>query len=50
MEFYQQIEKDICGKYRKKIWRPFMSAVKEYRLAEKEIDFSVQFATKKEGM
>ena len=34
MEFCQQIEKDICGKYRKKIWRPFMSAVKEYRLLE----------------
>jgi len=34
MEFYQEIEKDLLGKYRKKIWRPFMSAIKEYRLVE----------------
>ena len=33
MEFYQEIEKALTGsKYRKSIWRPFMSAVKEYQL------------------
>lgn len=35
MEFYRQIEKDLTGsKYRKKIWRPFMAAIREYRLIE----------------
>lgn len=34
MEFYQEIEKALLGEYRKKIWRPFMSAIKEYRLIE----------------
>ena len=32
MEFYQEIEKELLGKARKKIWRPFMSAIKEYKL------------------
>ena len=34
MEFYQEIEKELLGKTRKKIWRPFMSAIKEYKLVE----------------
>ena len=34
MEFYQEIEKELTGKKRKKIWRPFMSAIKEYHLVE----------------
>lgn len=35
MEFYRQIEKDITGsRYRKKLWRPFMAAIKEYVLIE----------------
>ena len=32
MEFYREIERDLCGRWRKKIWRPFMSAIKEYDL------------------
>lgn len=35
MELYRQIEKDLTGsRYRKKIWRPFMAAIREYRLIE----------------
>ena len=32
MEFYQEIERAIVKDYRKKIWRPFLSAMKNYRL------------------
>jgi len=33
MEFYQEVERALTGsKYRKSIWRPFMSAIKEYKL------------------
>lgn len=34
MEFYQEIEKELLSKKRKKIWRPFMAAIKEYKLIE----------------
>ena len=32
MEFYQEVERAITREYRKKIWRPFLSALKDYRL------------------
>ena len=32
MEFYQEIERALTKEYRKKIWRPFLSALKDYRL------------------
>lgn len=32
MEFALEISKALTGRWRKNIWRPFMSAVKEYRL------------------
>ena len=32
MELYQEIEKAFGTRYRKNIWRPFMSAIKEYAL------------------
>lgn len=34
MERYRQIEKSIIKKYRKKIWSPFMKAVREYELVK----------------
>ena len=50
MEFYQQIEKDLTGRYRKKIWRPFMSAVKEYRLVENGDKIAVCISGGKDSM
>lgn len=32
MEFYQEIERALTKDYRKKIWRPFLSALKDYQL------------------
>lgn len=32
MEFYQEVEKALTKEYRKKIWRPFLSAMKDYKL------------------
>jgi len=32
MEFYQEVEKALTKDYRKKIWRPFLSAMKDYKL------------------
>ena len=32
MEFYQEVEKSLTKQYRKRIWRPFLSAMKDYRL------------------
>lgn len=32
MEFYQEVERALTKEYRKKIWRPFLSALKDYRL------------------
>ncbi len=32
MEFYREVERALTKDYRKKIWRPFLSALKEYRL------------------
>lgn len=34
MDFARELEKDLTGRYRKRIWRPFMAAIKEYRLIE----------------
>ena len=34
MERYREIEKSIIKKYRKKIWSPFMKAVREYELVK----------------
>ena len=32
MEFYQEVERALTKDYRKKIWRPFLSALKDYKL------------------
>lgn len=32
MDFAQELSKALTGRYRKRIWRPFMSAIKEYAL------------------
>lgn len=32
MDFAQEVSKAIVGRFGKKIWRPFMSAIKEYQL------------------
>lgn len=34
MELFEEIEKSLTKEYRKKIWRPFMSAMKEYELVQ----------------
>ena len=50
MEFSQQVEKDIGGKYRKKIWRPFMAAIKEYKLVENGDRIAVCISGGKDSM
>lgn len=32
MELYQEVERALTKEYRKRIWRPFLSALKDYRL------------------
>ena len=34
LEFWQQAERSLITKYRKTIWTPFMTAVRDYRLIE----------------
>ena len=35
MEFYQEVERSIITKYRKRVWGMFVKAIKEYNLIEK---------------
>ena len=35
MEFYQEVERSIITKYRKRIWANFVKAIKDYNLIEK---------------
>ena len=41
MEKYQEIERSIIKKYRKEIWRPFVKAVNEYELIQKNDNIMV---------
>lgn len=34
MEFYEQVERSIQTTYRKRLWRPFVNAVKQYELIQ----------------
>ena len=50
MEFYQEIEHDLTGRWRKKIWRPFMSAIKEYALVSQGDHIAVCISGGKDSM
>ncbi len=51
MQFAQELEKAlVSGAYRKTIWRPFMSAIKEYRLTSENDRIAVCISGGKDSM
>ncbi len=50
MEFYQEIEHDLTAKWRKKIWRPFMAAIREYDLVSQGDRIAVCISGGKDSM
>jgi tRNA(Ile)-lysidine synthase TilS/MesJ len=50
MEKYQSVERSIIKKYRKEIWKRFISAVIEYRLIEEGDNIAVCMSGGKDSM
>ena len=50
MEFALEVSKALTGQWRKKIWRPFMSAVKEYDLVQAGDKIAVCISGGKDSM
>lgn len=50
MEFAKEISKALTGRYRKKIWRPFMAAIKEYHLVDEGDSIAVCISGGKDSM
>ncbi len=50
MEFSREVEKALTGIFRKTIWRPFMSAIKEYRLVAEDDRIAVCVSGGKDSM
>ena len=50
MEFDREVGRALTGRYRKTIWRPFMSAVKEYRLVSEGDRIAVCVSGGKDSM
>jgi tRNA(Ile)-lysidine synthase TilS/MesJ len=50
MEFYEQAENSIVRKYRRKIWLPFLSAVKKYKLIQEGDRIAVCISGGKDSM
>ena len=50
MEFDREVEKALTGTFRKTIWRPFMSAVKEYKLVSEGDRIAVCISGGKDSM
>ena len=50
MEFALEVSKALTGQWRKKIWRPFMSAIKEYDLVQQGDRIAVCISGGKDSM
>ncbi len=50
MEFYQEIERGLTGRWRKTIWRPFMAAIREYALVAQGDRIAVCISGGKDSM
>lgn len=50
MDFAKEISKALTGPYRKKIWRPFMSAIKDYKLVAEGDRIAVCISGGKDSM
>jgi tRNA 2-thiocytidine biosynthesis protein TtcA len=50
MELYEQAERSIVRKYRRKLWLPFLSAVKQYRLIQEGDRIAVCISGGKDSM
>lgn len=50
MDFAHELEKALTGTYRKRIWRPFMSAIKEYQLVAENDRIAVCISGGKDSM
>lgn len=50
MDFAKEVSRALTGAYRKKIWRPFMSAIKDYRLVSEGDKIAVCISGGKDSM
>ena len=50
MDFAGEVSKALTGRYRKRIWRPFMSAIKEYKLVSEGDKIAVCISGGKDSM
>ena len=50
MDFAHEVSKELTGRYRKRIWRPFMSAIKEYALVAEGDRIAVCISGGKDSM
>jgi len=50
MDFAAEVSKALTGRYRKRIWRPFMSAIKEYDLVHEGDKIAVCISGGKDSM
>ena len=47
---YKEIERELITKYRKKLWRPFSKAIRDYGMIEENDKIAICFSGGKDSM